>query len=48
MNKILFGIFGAGGFGREVMPMARNYISQRYSHLSAKDVEVVFAETEPH
>ena len=47
MSKILFGIFGTGGFGREVMPMARTYISQRYSHLSAKDVEVVFVETEP-
>lgn len=47
MNKILFGIFGTGGFGREVMPMARNYISQRYSHLSAKDVSIVFVETEP-
>jgi len=47
MSKILFGIIGVGGFGREVMPMARTYISQRYSHLSAKDVEVVFVETEP-
>ena len=47
MNKILFGIFGTGGFGREVMPMARNCIGQRYSHFSAKDVEVVFVESEP-
>lgn len=46
MNKILIGIIGTGGFGREVMPMARNYIKQRYSHLSATDVEVVFVETE--
>ena len=47
MIKLLFGIFGTGGFGREVMPMARNYVSQRYSHLSAKDIEIVFVETEP-
>ena len=45
--NLLFGIFGTGGFGREVMPMARNYINQKYSHLSAGDVEVVFVETEP-
>lgn len=29
------------------MPMARNYISEKYSHYDAKEVEIVFVETEP-
>jgi sugar O-acyltransferase (sialic acid O-acetyltransferase NeuD family) len=40
VNELL-GIFGAGGFGREVMPMLREMIGER------ADVECVFVDDEP-
>ena len=45
--KMIFGIVGVGGFGREVMPVARSYIASKYSHIDKDDIEVVFVETEP-
>ena len=38
--KKLYGIIGAGGFGREVMPIAENQMSLR--HDSEHDSEIVF------
>lgn len=37
-NKILYAIYGASGFGRGVMPLARKQLS----HLDAQDYELVF------
>lgn len=37
-NKILYAIYGASGFGRGVMPLARKQLS----HLAAQDYELVF------
>ncbi|WP_122900931.1 acetyltransferase [Acinetobacter sp. B51(2017)] len=37
-NKILYAIYGASGFGRGVMPLARKQLS----HLATQDYELVF------
>ena len=44
MEKIRFGLLGAGGFGREVMPYVRSSVSQTLQ-VSPKDVYVYFVET---
>ena len=47
MAKVIYGIFGTGGFAREVMPAAHYCINANHSHLSVRDIEVVFIETKP-
>lgn len=44
MIKVQFGLFGAGGFGREVMPYARASIAQTLG-LVSDEVAVLFVET---
>jgi sugar O-acyltransferase (sialic acid O-acetyltransferase NeuD family) len=44
MKKIRFGLIGAGGSGREVMPYARASVAQTLS-ISPNDVSVYFIET---
>lgn len=39
MGERLFGLYGAGGFGREVMPLARSQLGSSW--------RIVFVETEP-
>jgi sugar O-acyltransferase (sialic acid O-acetyltransferase NeuD family) len=43
----LIGIIGAGGFAREVMPIAQECIAQKFSHVSSEKVRIVFVETMP-
>jgi hypothetical protein len=45
-SKIIFGLYGANGFGREVMPMVGDVIARRFGKQAA-DVEIVFIETSP-
>lgn len=47
MNTSIFGIFGAGGFGREIMPVAQSFIHKKYSGQGAKEFEIVFVESQP-
>jgi sugar O-acyltransferase (sialic acid O-acetyltransferase NeuD family) len=42
--KIRFGLFGAGGFGREVMPYTMKCVSQSLS-LSEDNIDICFVET---
>lgn len=42
--KIRFGLFGAGGFGREVMPYTVKCVSRSLS-LSEDDIDICFVET---
>jgi sugar O-acyltransferase (sialic acid O-acetyltransferase NeuD family) len=44
MSKIYFGLIGAGGFGREVMPYVKKYISQTLA-ISTEDLYIYFVET---
>jgi sugar O-acyltransferase (sialic acid O-acetyltransferase NeuD family) len=44
MTKIRFGLIGAGGSGREVMPYARASVAQTLA-ISPEDVSVYFVET---
>ena len=44
MKAVKFGLFGAGGFGREVMPYAKRSISRTLG-VSIDDVDVYFVET---
>ena len=46
-KKMIFGLVGAGGFAREVMPFTKAYITSRYAHVPADDIEVCFVETDP-
>ena len=46
-KNILVGLFGAGGFGREVMPFAKETISMMSQSEPETRVEIVFVETEP-
>ncbi len=43
----LFGLFGGGGFGAEVMPLAKFYISTLCDQMSESGIEVVAVESEP-
>lgn len=44
MPSVKFGLFGAGGFGREVMPYVRTSVARTLG-VSGTDVEVYFVET---
>jgi sugar O-acyltransferase (sialic acid O-acetyltransferase NeuD family) len=44
MTKIAFGLFGAGGLGREVMPYAKESVARALA-ISSEDVDVYFVET---
>ncbi|WP_367849438.1 acetyltransferase [Rhodoferax sp. WC2427] len=44
-NKISFGLIGAGGFGREVMPYSKESISKSLN-IPAEDINLYFVETE--
>ena len=44
MKPIKFGLFGAGGFGREVMPYVKKSVSRTLG-VSINDVDVYFVET---
>jgi sugar O-acyltransferase (sialic acid O-acetyltransferase NeuD family) len=44
-SKIVFGLVGASGFGREVMPYARNIVQAKFA--AQGSVETVFVETNP-
>ncbi len=46
-KKILFGLFGTGGFAREVMPIVKETFMREKSLEAASDVEFVFVESEP-
>ena len=43
-SPVLFGLVGAGGFGRTVMPLALEQLNRQFS---AQDLNVVFIETSP-
>ncbi len=47
MTKLVFGIFGAGGFGREVMPIARNYLKRKFPNFAPEALELAFIVTCP-
>lgn len=44
MSKIYFGLIGAGGFGREVMPYVKKCVSQTLA-ISTEDLCIYFVET---
>jgi len=44
MKKIIFGLLGAGGFGREVMPYVKECIAKKWS-ISPDEIDVYFVET---
>lgn len=44
MKPIQFGLFGAGGFGREVMPYVKTSVSRTLG-VSTDDIDVYFVET---
>jgi sugar O-acyltransferase (sialic acid O-acetyltransferase NeuD family) len=44
VTRIKFGLFGAGGFGREVMPYARTSVSRKLG-IAPNDIDVFFVET---
>ncbi|MCJ9430777.1 acetyltransferase [Kordiimonas marina] len=46
-GTILLGLYGAGGFGREVMPIALDCGAQLKADNPGADVKVCFIETEP-
>ncbi len=43
----IFGIFGAGGFGREVMPLAAQGLKRRSAEGADTGFELVFVESDP-
>ena len=43
MTSALYGVFGTGGFGRQVMPIARDHLSK----LSTLDIQLVFVDDSP-
>ena len=46
-EKVVFGIYGAGSFARELAPVLKMQLAQKEDILSGVDVEVCFVETEP-
>lgn len=46
-NQIIFGLYGAGGFAREVMPLVVEYLSTLARSNSALRPQFYFVETEP-
>ena len=47
LEKIVYGIFGAGGFAREVMPFAHNNISLKSEKKTNKNNHFFFIEQKP-
>jgi sugar O-acyltransferase (sialic acid O-acetyltransferase NeuD family) len=47
MKDSLYGVFGTGGFGREVMPVVQRQIAKRRREETDESFEVVFVESEP-
>jgi sugar O-acyltransferase (sialic acid O-acetyltransferase NeuD family) len=45
--KMAFGLYGAGGFAREVMPIIREHVSRVMQLNTEEDAEVFFMETKP-
>jgi sugar O-acyltransferase (sialic acid O-acetyltransferase NeuD family) len=46
-NKILFGLYGAGGFAREVLPFAVGYIKSLFKTRVNTNIDIFFMETNP-
>lgn len=46
-TRTIFGLFGTGGFAREVMPLVRNFFSLTFPQKEADLVQVYFVETSP-
>lgn len=46
-KKIVFGLYGAGGFAREVMPLAVQYLSALSPAHADLTTQIVFVETSP-
>jgi|SRR6185503_6074540 len=46
--KMVLGLFGAGGFAREVMPIARQFVSGLRSSDSEGQIELFFVDTDPN
>jgi len=44
---ITFGLVGAGGMGREQMPFVHYSVAQNFPTATAKDIRIVYVETEP-
>ena len=47
MNKSVFGLYGAGGFAREVMPLMAEYISLVSQSNHEQENKIFFVETKP-
>ena len=45
--KKTFAIFGAGGFGREVMPFTKASIARTFPNVPAQEIRLCFVETHP-
>lgn len=46
-NTVVFGLIGAGGFAREVMPIARESLSLIYRNVPNLSQKIYFVETDP-
>jgi sugar O-acyltransferase (sialic acid O-acetyltransferase NeuD family) len=46
-NTVVFGLIGAGGFAREVMPIAREALAQIYQNNPDIALKIFFVETNP-
>lgn len=46
-SRIIFGLYGAGGFGREVMPLAKESLSQKHQLNTESELGMFFVETHP-
>ena len=46
-NKAIFGLFGTGGFAREVMPIAKETFIKDFSLEEVAEVDFVFVESDP-
>jgi hypothetical protein len=46
-QKIIFGLYGAGGFAREVMPLVTEYVSTVLQANTEATYQIFFVETNP-
>lgn len=46
-GRIVFGLYGAGGFGREVMPIAKEHLYMMMERFPSSSIEMVFIEDQP-
>ncbi len=46
-GKVVFGLYGAGGFAREVMPFVLESINREFSPSNGVSVSIYFLETDP-